>query len=317
LTSLSAHRGLRESEERHRVTLQTAMDGFFRTDMRGRILEVNETYCHMTGYSEQELLSMHIADLSVVRTADTIVSDIKRLKELGPERFESVHRRKDGSLFDVEISGQHQPIAGGQAVVFVRDITERKRAEEALRLAGVYNRSLIEASLDPLVTIDPEGSISDVNAATEQVTGYTRSELIGTDFSDYFTEPEKARAGYQQVFNQGFVRDYELEIRNRNGEITPVLYNASVYRDDAGSVIGVFAAARDITFQKEAEAKIAEQRALEEERSRELDRLAELEKFQKLTVGREIKMIELKKEIEEIRKSNEMLQKQLAERHHP
>ena len=135
----------------------------------------------------------------------------------------------------------------------VIDITERKRAEEALRLAGVYNRSLIEASLDPLVTIDKQGKISDVNAATEQVTGYARSELIGTDFSDYFTEPEKARAGYQQVFNQGFVRDYELEIRNRNGEITPVLYNASVYRDDAGNVIGVFAAARDIAKQKRAE----------------------------------------------------------------
>ena len=115
----------------------------------------------------------------------------------------------------------------GDVVQFVGttvDITERKRAEEALRLAGVYDRSLIEASLDPFVTIDKEGKISDVNASTEQVTGYTRPELIGTDFSDYFTEPEKARAGYRQVFHQGFVRDYELEIRSRNGEITPVLY---------------------------------------------------------------------------------------------
>ena len=129
-----------------------------------------------------------------------------------------------------------------QFVGTVIDITERKRAEEALRLAGVYNRSLIEASLDPLVTIDPQGKISDVNAATEQVTGYTREQLVGTDFSDYFTEPEKARAGYRQTFNQGFVRDYALEIRNRNGEITPVLYNASVYKDDTGNVIGVFAA---------------------------------------------------------------------------
>src|SRR5208337_2681301 len=73
------------------------------------------------------------------------------------------------------------------------------------------------------------------------------------DFSNYFSEPEKARAGYQQVFNQGFVHDYDLEIRNRNGEITPVLYNASVYEDDTGKVIGVFAAARDITRLKLAE----------------------------------------------------------------
>ena len=118
---------LRESEERHRVTLQTAMDGFFRADMQGRILEVNETYCRMSGYSEQELLTMNIADIEAVHSAEMIAANIRRFAELGPNRFESVHRRKDGSLFDVEISGQYQPIAGGQVVVFVRDITERKK----------------------------------------------------------------------------------------------------------------------------------------------------------------------------------------------
>ena len=80
------------------------------------------------------------------------------------------------------------------------DITKRKKAEEALRLSNLYNRSLIEASLDPLVTIGRDGKITDVNGATEKVTGYSRNNLIGTDFSDYFTEPEKALKGYQQVF---------------------------------------------------------------------------------------------------------------------
>ena len=133
------------------------------------------------------------------------------------------------------------------------DITERKKAEEAIRLSNLYNRSLIEASLDPLVTIGPDGKITDVNGATEQVTGYSRNDLIGTDFSDYFTEPEKARTGYQQVFTDGEVRDYPLEIQHKDGHITPVLYNASVYRDENGKVIGVFAAARDITERKKAE----------------------------------------------------------------
>ncbi len=133
------------------------------------------------------------------------------------------------------------------------DITERKKAEEALRLSNLYNRSLIEASLDPLVTIGRDGKITDVNNATEQVTGYSRNELIGTDFSDYFTEPEKACKGYQQVFMRGEVRDYPLEIRHKDGHITPVLYNASVYRGENGKVIGVFAAARDITERKRVE----------------------------------------------------------------
>ena len=110
--------------------------------------------------------------------------------------------------------------------------------------------------MDPLVTIGHDGKITDVNGATEQVTGYSRNKLIGTDFLDYFTEPEKARVGYQQVFTDGEVRDYPLEIQHKDGHITPVLYNASVYRDEKGDVIGVFAAARDITERKKAEEKI-------------------------------------------------------------
>ncbi len=142
-------------------------------------------------------------------------------------------------------------VIGGFGIT--QDITKRKKAEEALRLLNIYNRSLIEASLDPLVTIGSDGKITDVNNSTEIVTGYSRNELIGTDFSDYFTEPEKAKEGYQRVFLEGLVRDYPLEIRHKDGPITPVLYNASVYKDESGRIIGVFAAARDITELKRAE----------------------------------------------------------------
>jgi PAS domain S-box-containing protein len=97
-----------------------------------------------------------------------------------------------------------------------------------------------------------------VNAATEEETGVRRDQLIGTDFCDYFTDPEAARRGYEQVFNDGQVRDYPLEIRHRDGGTTPVLYNASLYRDENGEVAGVFAAARDITGQKKAENALRE-----------------------------------------------------------
>ena len=135
------------------------------------------------------------------------------------------------------------------------DITEQKRTQEALRLASLYSRSLIEASLDPLVTISPDGKITDVNEATVKVTGIDREMLIGTDFSNYFTEPQKASDVYQQVFTRGFVIDYPLTIRHRNGRLTDVLYNASVYTDTGGNIIGVFAAARDITKRKAIERK--------------------------------------------------------------
>jgi len=109
-----------------------------------------------------------------------------------------------------------------------------------------------------LVTISAEGKITDVNKATEEVTGYLRHELIGSDFSDYFTEPDDAKAGYQQVFADGYVRDYPLALRHKSGWITDVLYNATVYRNEAGKVQGVFAAARDITDRKRAEAAAQE-----------------------------------------------------------
>ena len=149
--------------------------------------------------------------------------------------------------------------------------------------------------MDPLVTISPEGKITDVNEATVRVTGVERDRLVGTDFSDYFTEPDQAREGYRQVFAQGSVTDYPLTIRHTGGALTDVLYNASGYKDADGNVLGVFAAARDITAQKRAEGEVAEQRG------RELERLVELEQFHRLTIGRELRMIELKKEIEDLR----------------
>jgi PAS domain S-box-containing protein len=131
----------------------------------------------------------------------------------------------------------------------------KRRATEAW-LASAYNRSLIEASLDSLVTIGRDGKITDVNAATERLIGYSRRELIGKEFSGYFTEPEKAQAWYQQVFRNGLGRDYTLEIRHRDRHLISVLYNASVYRNETGEIVGVVAAAHDISERQRAESEI-------------------------------------------------------------
>src|SRR5579859_4669628 len=119
-----------------------------------------------------------------------------------------------------------------------------------------YARSLIEASLDPLFTISPEGKITDMNNASVNITGISREQLIGTDFFDYFTEPEKAREGYQQVFAKGFVADYPLTIRD--SKLTDVLFNGSVYKDEQGDVLGIVVVARDITDQKRSEKELIE-----------------------------------------------------------
>jgi PAS domain S-box-containing protein len=117
-----------------------------------------------------------------------------------------------------------------------------------------YARSLIEASLDPLFTISPDGKITDINNASINVTEITREKLIGTDFFEYFTEPDKAREIYKQVFAEGFVADFPLTIRD--GKLTDVLFNGSVYKDEKGIVIGVVVVARDITDHKRIEREL-------------------------------------------------------------
>jgi PAS domain S-box-containing protein len=137
------------------------------------------------------------------------------------------------------------------------DVSDRRLAEEAIRSASAYARSLIEASLDPLVVIGPDGTITDVNAATEAVTGVPRDRLVGSDFASYFTEPEKARAGVQRVLSTGAIRDYSLTVRHASGRTTEVIYSASVYASPDGKVQGIFAAARDVTEVRALQAKVA------------------------------------------------------------
>ena len=121
------------------------------------------------------------------------------------------------------------------------------------KAAAFYARSLLEASLDPLLTISPAGKITDVNEAAVRVAGRGRDELIGSDFAGYFTDRAKASEGYLKALAEGTVTGYPLAIRHSSGKITDVLYNASVYRDSSGKVAGVFAAARDVSELKKAQ----------------------------------------------------------------
>jgi PAS domain S-box-containing protein len=208
------------------------------------------------GYTASEIIGKPISVLFHPDRPDEMDGILERIRRKERvEHYETVRVRKDGRSISVSLTvspihDRNGKLIGASSIG--RDITERKRADQKLRAASLYARSLIEASLDPLVTISPEGKITDVNEATIRATGVEREKLIGADFSDYFTEPEKARQGYQQVFSKGSVTDYPLTIRHREGRVMDVLYNASVYKDARGEVLGVFAAARDVTAQKQA-----------------------------------------------------------------
>src|SRR3954469_18965874 len=136
--------------------------------------------------------------------------------------------------------------------------------EAIIRQESRYARSLIEASLDPLVTISTEGKITDMNEATANITGLSREKLRGTDFFDYFTEPQKAREVYQEVFAKGSVADSPLTLRHKHGKLTDVLFNGSVYKDDKGNVLGVVIVARDVTDQKRIATELLEAKVFAE-----------------------------------------------------
>jgi PAS domain S-box-containing protein len=237
--------------------VESSNDAIITKSLDGIITSWNNGAEKVYGYLAEEVLGKNMSTLEPDNTKGETKHLIEKIKQgERVQHYETLRMKKDGTIINVSVTLSPVFDSSGKLVAIStigRDITENKKAEEALRSSNLYNRSLIEASLDPLVTIGHDGKITDVNNATVQVTGYSRRELIGTDFSDYFTEPEKARKGYQQVFMHGEVRDYPLEIRHKNGHITPVLYNASVYKDESGRIIGVFAAARDISDLKKAE----------------------------------------------------------------
>ena len=137
---ISAHKrdeaALKNKQEILDRILSTALEGFWRSDIEGRLLDVNAAYCRQSGYTREELLAMSVADLEARETSDEVAEHIRRNIELTGhgELFETLHRRKDGSVWNVEVSATYQDIEGGQFFVFVHDISARKQAEERLRM---------------------------------------------------------------------------------------------------------------------------------------------------------------------------------------
>ena len=267
-----------QRERRHaRSLIEASLDPLVTISSGGQITDANEATEQVTGVPRGWLVGSDFSDY-FTEPERARAGYLKVLSDGLVRDYPLTIRHVEGRTTDVLYNAAvYRNDAGQVQGVFAaaRDITERKRLEEGLRVASLYSRSLLEASLDPLVTISPDGRITDANQAAEQVRGVPRDRLVGSNFSDYFTEPERASAGYRKVLSDGLVRDYPLTIRHHDGHTTDVLYNAVVYRNQAGQVQGVFAAARDVTAHKRAEAELTRYREHLEELVRQ--RTSELE----------------------------------------
>jgi PAS domain S-box-containing protein len=276
---------LKESEARFRSLFDNSLMPISVVSPEGVLLQANLAYARMYGYENSETMLAEVSNVGVLfanqEERKEILQILVKYSFMKAREVEVV--RRDGSHFFVLVSACEVRDDHGKMLYNLAthiDLTERRESEDKVRNASLYSRNLIEASLDPLATISLEGKITDVNFATEQITGIKRKKLIGTDFADYFTKPANARKVFKTVFSKGVVKNYPLTIRHTNGNKTDILYNATLFKNESGKVQGVFAAAHDITDRKKMEVELRRSKELLEKLNQHLVEVREKERNQ-------------------------------------
>jgi PAS domain S-box-containing protein len=242
-----------------RSLIEASLDPLITINTEGKITDMNEALANITGITREKLTGTDFFDyFTEPQMAREVYQEVFANGSVADSPL--TLRHKNGKLTDVLFNGSVYKDDAGNVlgvVVVARDVTDQN-------LLSKYSLSLIEASLDPLVTINTAGKITDMNEALANITGISREKLTGTDFFDYFTEPQKAREVYQDVFANGYVADSPLTLRHKDGKLTDVLFNGSVYKDDRGNVLGVVIVARDVTDQKRIATELIEAKVFAE-----------------------------------------------------
>lgn len=261
-----AEKALYASEEKMRYIVKHDPTAIAVYDRNLHYIAVSDRYLQDYNVREEDIMGKHHYEIFPDLPQRWKDAHQRCLSGIIVRNDDDCFERSDGSLIynRWECRPWYLPTGEvGGMITYTEVTTERKLAENALKEsndrffeASLYTRNLFESSPDPLVTIDSKGKITDVNKATEIITGFKRKRLIGSDFSDYFTEPHLARKGYETVFLKGTVRDYPLTLLHKTGRTREVLYNATVFKNIKGEVQGVFAAARDITEMKKMEEEL-------------------------------------------------------------
>jgi len=250
---------LKKQEEKYRRVVETALDGFWVVNTTGWIEEVNQSYADMSGYSVNELVGMHISQLEEVEDEHDVQDHVLRVMKSGSDRFESRHRRKDGSIFDVEVSTTYDSENKGFFTAFVRNITDHLKTEKTLRESEAHYRSVVRAA--PIgIGVVVDRVISQVNERLCQIVGFSREELIGKNARVlYPTDKDFTYVGrekYRQILNHG-TGMVETRFQRKNGHIIDVLLSSTPLNGDDLSQ-GVTFTALDITERKQSELALAE-----------------------------------------------------------
>ncbi len=252
---------LRKSEHQHRSILQTAMDGFWLTDLQGRLLEVNQAYARMSGYTVAELLGMRISQFERGESAALSLARLQKVMANGSDRFETRHRAKDGGVFDVDVSAQYHAVEEGRIVVFLRDITERKKAEHALTESKLLTEAIVE-NAPMMIFLKDASSLRFVvlNRAGEDLLGYDRNDLIGKSDLDFFPpgQADDFVRKDREVLDGGMgVQDTPLEpIQTRHKGVRFLHTRKVGIRGGDGQMKYLLGISEDITESKNAQERL-------------------------------------------------------------
>jgi len=249
---------LQRSEEKYRLLFEGSTNGIMAFDIETkRFVYANPAALKMFGYSEIELEQISIADFHPKDSLVHVMSEFE--PQVRGEKITSSALpclRKDGTIFYADITGANTIIDGKKCFVgFITDATERKRWENAVREGGKRYRDLFENSTDFVYTLDLKGNFTDVNKAAEELTGYTKNQLIGMNYKDYTPEAthERTREAFDNVFNEAKpLKDFPLEVIIKDG--TKIYFETCVSPLKKGEeIIGFQGSSRDITERKQAE----------------------------------------------------------------
>jgi PAS domain S-box-containing protein len=249
----------KRAEQKQQAIIKTALDGFWLINLEGKFLEVNDSYCKMIGYTREELLGMSIPDIEAAETPEETVQRIKKIMEQGSDRFETRHKRKDGNIIDVEVSVNYLDVGEGQMFVFVRDITERRKAEEALKLQKAYFQQLFDNSPDAIVMVDNTDRVVQANKGFETLFGYRAEEAKGQFINELIIPEdriEEASVLSRVALNGKAVRK-ETVRKRKDGSLVDV--SAVGYPIHFGDkLVGVYVIYSDISERKQAEEALKE-----------------------------------------------------------
>jgi PAS domain S-box-containing protein len=256
---------LQESEEHLRLLeqreiVQTSLDGYCSVRTKdGRLLDVNDAYCQMVGYSRQELLTMHISDLEMDESPKEILNHIKKIMTTGHDRFETRQRHKLGYLIHVEVSASHAELDGGVNYAFMRDITERKYSDELLRRSYEEVKDLYNNAACGYHSLDENGIICRINDTELAWLGYTRDELVGKVLLPDLMTPASRQTFHQsfpRLKSTGFSHDLEIDLIRKDGTILNGLINATAIYDPSGNYVMSRSALTDISKLRQAQRQL-------------------------------------------------------------